>query len=83
MVVVVICLIFAALWIDALCRIVWAAFTWAPILFCAVAAMHWIASLHLSDPLASLYAFFIAGMSARVVLTLALTSARPKRPAAS
>jgi len=41
---------------------------WLPALFCAVAAMHWTASLHLPDPLAPLYAFFIIGLMARMAL---------------
>lgn len=43
---------------------------WLPALFCAVAAMHWTASLHLPDPLAPLYAFFIGGLTARMALAL-------------
>ena len=44
-------------------------FLWLPTLFCAVAAMHWTASLHLDDPVAPLYAFFIVGLMARMALT--------------
>ncbi len=43
---------------------------WLPSLFCAVAAMHWTASLHLADPLAPLYAFLIGGLIPRLVLEL-------------
>lgn len=41
---------------------------WLPALFCAVAAMHWTASMHLSDPLSPLYALFIGGLTARLAL---------------
>lgn len=41
---------------------------WLPAFFCAVAAMHWTVSLHLSDPLAPLYAFCIGGIVARLAL---------------
>lgn len=57
----VLLLVFVALSIDIF---------WIPALFCAVAAMHWTTSLHLSDPLAPLYAFFIGGVAARLALEL-------------
>jgi len=51
---------------------------WPPVLFCAVAAMHWTASLHLPDPLASLYAFLAVAFAGRVVLELILLALLPK-----
>lgn len=48
------------------------AMIWAAALFCAVAAMHWTASLHLADPLAPLYAFGLGALTARTVLALAV-----------
>jgi hypothetical protein len=75
-VVVVFILLFAALWIEAIWRLALAALLWLPILFCAVAAMHWTASLHLTDPLASLYGFFAGGSVARLAMVLTLRRAR-------
>jgi len=46
--------------------------------FCAVAAMHWTAALHLPDPLASLHAFLRAAFIGRVVLELILLAALSK-----
>jgi hypothetical protein len=46
--------------------------------FCAVAAMHWTAALHLPDPLASLHAFLTAAFIGRVVLELILLAALSK-----
>lgn len=43
----------------------------ATVLFCAVAVMHWTASLHLADPLAPLYAFLGAAFVARFASALA------------
>ncbi|MEY2756667.1 MAG: hypothetical protein RIR33_445 [Pseudomonadota bacterium] len=43
---------------------------WLLALFGAVAAMHWTASMHLSDPLAPLYAFFIGAVAARLALEI-------------
>jgi len=57
----VVLLILVALSIDVL---------WTLAFFCAVAAMNWTASLHLSDPLAPLYAFFLGCLGARLVLEL-------------
>lgn len=51
---------------------------WPPVLFCAVAAMHWTAALHLPDPLASLYAFLTVAFIGRVVLELVLLAALSK-----
>jgi hypothetical protein len=78
-VVVILSLVIAALWIDALWRLALAALLWLPVLFCAVAAMHWTASLHLADPLAPLYAFAGSGVLGRLLLELALCSIRRPR----
>jgi len=53
------------------------ALVWGPVLFCAVAAMHWTASLHLADPLASLYAFIAVALFGRCACALAADSMRP------
>lgn len=49
---------------------------WLPALFCAVAATHWTAAMHLSDPLAPLYAFFAGGVLGRMTLELVLQALR-------
>lgn len=48
------------------------ALIWTATLFCAVAAMHWTASLHLADPLAPLYAFGVGVLAARTAIALAI-----------
>lgn len=60
--------VLAALAIDVL---------WLPSIFLGVAAMQWTASLHLPDPLASLYAFFVAGVAARTAIALLFQRKRP------
>lgn len=61
----------------------WVAFSikpvWLVCLFCAIAAMHWTASLHLADPLASLYAFVAGALLSRIACALAagLINRRP------
>lgn len=70
MLVVAFLVLFAAIWIEALWRLAIAALLWAPVVFCAVAAMHWTASLHLRDPLAPLYAFVACATVARAVLRI-------------
>lgn len=54
------------------------ALVWAPVLFCAVAAMHWTASLHLADPLAPLYAFIAVAFAGRCACALAADLMRPR-----
>lgn len=61
-------LVIAALSFDVL---------WLPALFCGVAAMQWTASLHPADPLAPLYAFFVAGVAARTAIALLFQRKRP------
>lgn len=51
------------------------ALIWAATLFCAVAAMHWTASLHLRDPQAPLYAFGVGVLAARTAIALAIDGA--------
>jgi hypothetical protein len=41
--------------------------------------MHWTASMHLSDPVAPLYAFFAGGVLGRMTLELALQLTRRVR----
>ena len=53
---------------------------WAATLFCAVAAMHWTASLHFDDPLAPLYAFLGGGFTARLALALGADLLRRRMP---
>lgn len=67
MLIAIVFLVLVALWRPRL-----TALLWLPALFCAVAAMHWTVSLHLSDPLMSLYSFLVGGLGARIVLELAL-----------
>lgn len=57
-----------ALCIEIIYRLALAAILWLPVVFCATAAVHWTASLHLSDPLAPLYAGGCAGVLARIGL---------------
>lgn len=62
--------------------LVWVAFSirpvWLVCLFCAVAAMHWTASLHLADPPASLYAFVAGAIISRIAWALAADLIRPR-----
>jgi hypothetical protein len=62
--------------------LVWVAFSikpvWLVCLFCAVAAMHWTASLHLADPLAPLYAFVAGALLSRMAWALAADLIRPR-----
>ena len=51
------------------------ALIWVVTLFCAVAAMHWSASLHLADPLALLYAFGVSVLAARTPIALTIDAA--------
>lgn len=64
--------------------LVWVAFSikpvWLVCLVCAVAGMHWTASLHLADPLAPLYAGVAAAFLSRFAWALAAELIRP-RPA--
>lgn len=54
------------------------ALVWAPVLFSAVAAMQWTASLHLADPLAPLYAFVTVALIGRCACALAADLMRPR-----
>jgi len=56
------------------------ALIWTATLFCAFAAMHWTASLHLADPLRPLYAFLAGAFLSRMALALAVDLIR-SRPA--
>lgn len=73
MLLAIVFLLLVALWRPRL-----TALLWAPALFCAVAAMHWTISLHLPDPLASLYAFVAVAFISRVALEWAVLTALPK-----
>lgn len=65
-------LILAALRPRAPERLALDAKIWAAALVCAVAAMHWTASLPLADPLAPLYGFGLGALTGRTVLALAV-----------
>lgn len=60
-------------------RLALEALIWAATLFCAVAAMHWTASLHLADPLTPLYAFGVGVLAARTAIALAIDVAILRR----
>jgi hypothetical protein len=73
MLIAIVFLLLVALWRPRLTGLLW-----MPALFFAIAAMHWTVSLHLADPLASLYAFLAAAFISRVLLEWVVLSLLPR-----
>ena len=72
-------LLFVIVWFEAIFWFAFLALVWALPVFAGVAAAHFVQSLHLDDPLAPLWAFFVAALIGRLLVGQVLSWLRRQR----